>query len=433
MEKTSGIKKARSFFLRLLRVLIVLVIAIALAKLLISLKKDPEKKEIIKTPPSVKVMTAAPVSKVMTVEAYGTVKPRKLVKIAAEVPGRIDYIHPSFIEGGMINKGALLVRIDQRSYKLDRQTGQVRIRQAKTDIESLKQDVKNLKNDIILSQANVELTQKELKRIKALSKNQFASKNSLDKAEQQYLQAKIALQNISNRLALTSPLMEQKNIALAMARVDFQKADLAFQKTQIAADFNGWVLDKFAEEGEYVNPGQTIGSIYQKDSLDVDVRIPLEKMKWIEFFFENGSTPAAKVKVANSGSIKSYVWNAKVARVKAKIDEKTRTLPMTLEILNPDVNIKTIFNLKPGTFVKCSIVGETFENIFVVPRHLLKSGNILFTMNDKHLKMKKVTVLRKFEEEIYINGGLNPGDKIISSPLPGALEGMELTIKENGK
>ncbi|HGY10870.1 MAG TPA: efflux RND transporter periplasmic adaptor subunit, partial [Desulfobacterales bacterium] len=171
MEKTSGIKKARSFFLRLLRVIIVLVIAIALAKLLISLKKDPEKKEIIKTPPSVKVMTAAPVSKVMTVEAYGTVKPRKLVKIAAEVPGRIDYIHPSFIEGGMINKGALLVRIDQRSYKLDRQTGQVRIRQAKTDIESLKQDVKNLKNDIILSQANVELTQKELKRIKALSKN----------------------------------------------------------------------------------------------------------------------------------------------------------------------------------------------------------------------------------------------------------------------
>ncbi|HGY12237.1 MAG TPA: efflux RND transporter periplasmic adaptor subunit, partial [Desulfobacterales bacterium] len=231
----------------------------------------------------------------------------------------------------------------------------------------------------------------------------------------------------------TSPLMEQKNIALAMARVDFQKADLAFQKTQIAADFNGLVLDKFAEEGEYVNPGQTIGSIYQKDSLDVDVRIPLEKMKWIESFFENGSTPLAKVKVANSGSIKSYVWNAKVARVKAKIDEKTRTLPMTLEILNPDVNIKTIFNLKPGTFVKCSIVGETFENIFVVPRHLLKSGNILFAINGNHLKMKKVNVLRKFEEEIYINGGLNPGDKIISSPLPGALEGMELTIKENGK
>jgi hypothetical protein len=39
--------------------------------------------------------------------------------------------------------------------------------------------------------------------------------------------------------------------------------------------------------------------------------------------------------------------------------------------------------------------------------------------------------LRKFEEQVYINGGLTNGDKIIASPVPGAIEGMELTIKEN--
>ncbi|MCD4676818.1 MAG: efflux RND transporter periplasmic adaptor subunit [Desulfobacula sp.] len=433
MEKLSGRKKITSFFFRFLRVVVVLVVAIALAKLLISLKEEPEKKEIIKTPPSVKVMVATPVSKVMTLDAYGTVKPRKLVKIAVEVPGRIDYIHPSFIEGGMIEKGQVLVRIDQRSYQLDRQTGQVRIRQAKTDVESLKQDIENLEKDIELSRANVALAKKELKRIKALSKSQFASKNSLDKAERQYLLARIALQNISNRLSLTDTLMEQKNAMLAMAKVDFQKADLAFNKTQIKAGFHGFVLDKFAEKGEYVNPGQALGSIYEKDSLDVDVRIPLEKMKWIESFFKNGKTPDAKVVVANFDSIKSYEWDARVVRIKAKIDEKTRTLPMTLEILNPDVKIKDIFDLKPGTFVKCSIIGETFENIFVLPRHLLKRDNILFTVNANHLKMKKVDVLRKFEDEIYINGGLTAGDKIIFSPLPGALEGMELNIKTNGK
>ena len=433
MEKSPEITKSTSIFFRFLRVVIVLAIAVAVAKLLISSKKVPEKKTITKTPPSVKVIVAAPVSKVMTIEAYGTVKPRKLVKIAGEVPGRIDYIHPSFIEGGVIHKGDLLVRIDQRSYKLDRQAGQVRIRQAKTDIESLRQDIENLKNDIDLSRANVNLTKKELKRIKALNQSQFASKNSLDKAERQYLQAKIQLQNIRNRLSLTDALMEQKNMALAMARVDFQKADLRFKKTRIKSPFDGFVLDKFAEAGEYINPGQIIGSIYQKDCLDVDVRIPLEKIKWIEPFFKNGKTPEAKVVVANFDSIQSCVWDAKVARLKAEIDEKTRTLPMTLEILNPEVKIKNIFSLKPGTFVKCSIIGEVYKNIFVLPRHLLKRDNILFTINKNHLKMKKVNILRKFEEEIYITSGLNPGDKIISSPLPGALEGMALNIKLNGK
>ena len=429
MEKTLGINKPSSFLVRFLRVIIVLIIAIALAKFLISLKKDPEKKEIIKTPPSVKVIIAKPVSKVMTVDAYGTVKPGKLVKIATEVSGRIDYIHPSFIEGGEIKKGQVLIKIDQRTYKLNRQAGQVRIKQAQTDIQQLKQDIENLENDIKLSQANLKLVEKEFKRVTALSENQFASKNSLDRTEQQYLQAKIQFQNLSNRLSLTGTLMEQKNSALAMAQVDFQKADLAFKKTMIRSDFHGFVLNKFAETGEYINPGQIIGSIYQKNNLDVDVRIPLEKLRWIESFFENGKTPGAKVTMANLDKIKPFVWDAKVARVKANIDETTRTLPMTLEILKPELQNKNIFQLKPGTFVKCSITGSTYKNIFVLPRYLLKRDDILYTINDNHLKMKEVTVLRKFKDEVYIDQGLTSGEKIIISPLPGAIDGMELTIK----
>jgi RND family efflux transporter MFP subunit len=433
MEKSSKFKRFGTFLFKFLRVVVVLAIAIALAKGLISLKSKPEKKEIIKTPPSVKVMVVNPVSKVMMIDAYGTITPRKLVRIAVEVPGRIEYLHPSFIEGGLMDTGDLLIRIDQRSYQLDQQTGLVRIRQAKTDIESLKQDIENLREDVLLSKANVDLAKKELERITALTTSQFASQNSLDRAQQQYLQAKIQWQNIHNRLLLTDTVMEQKKSALAMARVDFQKADLALEKTRIRAEFEGFVLNKFVEKGEYVTPGQVLGSMYQKDSLDVEVSIPLEKIKWIESFFENGKTPDAKVRVANFDSITSFVWDAKVARLKAKIDEKTRTLPMTLEILNPDVKIKNWFDLKPGTFVKCSIVGETYENIFIVPRHLLKGEDILFTINDGHLRMGKVTVLRKFEDEIYVSEGLNPGDKVISSPLPGAREGMELTVKLNGK
>ena len=432
MEKTSGIKKVPSFLFRFLRVVIVLIIAVALAKFLISLKKEPEKKEIINNPVSVRVITAKPVSKVMTVEAYGTVKPGKLVKITAEVSGRIDYIHPSFIEGGEIEKGQVLIRIDQRTYKLNRQTGEVRIRQAKTDIEQLKQDIENLKNDIKLSGANLKLVEKELKRIKALSENQFASKNSLDRAEQQYLQAKIQFQNLSNSLSLTDTLMEQKISALAMASVDFQKADLALEKTSIVSDFNGFILNKSAEIGEYINPGQVMGSIYQKGNLDVDVRIPLENLRWIESFFEEGKTPKAKVTMANLDKMQPFVWDAKVVRIKASIDETTRTLPMTLEIIKPESKLKNIFELKPGAFVKCSIIGGTYENIFVLPRYLLKRENILYTINSDHLKMKKVRILRKFEDEIYIDNGLNSGDQIIVSPLPGALDGMELKIKQNG-
>jgi multidrug efflux pump subunit AcrA (membrane-fusion protein) len=277
------------------------------------------------------------------------------------------------------------------------------------------------------------LAQKELDRVTALTKTQVASRNSLDKAEQQYLGAKLQLQAITNRLSLTDSIMEQKQAALAMARVEFQRADLSWMKTLIVSDFDGFILDKAAQEGEYVNPGQVIGTLYEKNSLDVDVSIPLEKMKWVEPFFRNGQTPMARVMLANFDGAPAHVWDARVARVKAKIDEKTRTLPMTIEILHPDSTGQTIWDLKPGTFVKCSILGETIDNLFVLPRYLLKGENRVFTVTDRHLEIKEVILFRKFEEEIFISQGLQPGDKIISSPLPGAIDGMELNIKENGK
>lgn len=430
--KPSKAKNVLSILFRALRVLIVLAVAVGVAFFLISLRKEPEKKQIVKAPPSVKVVKAYPDAKVMTVTAFGTVKPRHRVQIAVEVPGRIDFLHPSFVEGGRVPKGETILQIDQRSYKLDRQTAKVRIRQAEIDIENFNQDKKNLENDLKLAKANVELAKKELDRIRALSKNNFASKNSLDKVEQSYLSARIALQNVENRLKLTGTVMEQKQSALAMARVDFDKADLALKKTSITSDFDGFVLEKRAEKGEYLNPGQVIGTVYEKGSLDVDVRIPFEKMKWIEAFFENGKTPSAKVVVANFDGLENYEWDATVARVKASVDEKTRTLPMTLEILNPEVKIKGIFDLKPGTFVKCTIQGETVENVYVVKRHLIKPGDRLFIADKGRLKIREVGILRKFENEIYINSGLSPGDRIISSPLPAALEDMELVITGNG-
>ena len=432
-EKTSRFKFFFSILFRFLRVVAVLVVAIAVAKLLISLNVKPEKKQVAKIFPSVMVMVVNPVSKRMTVDAYGTVKPRKLVKISAEVPGRIEYLHPLFVEGGKIFAGDLLVRIDQRAYALNRQAEQIRIQQAKTQVDSLKQEMENLEKDMVLSRANVMLSQKELARIKALSQNQFASKTSLDKAEQQFLQAKIQLQTMANRLSLTRPLMAQKKAAVAMARVNFQKADLAFQNTRIRCEFDGLVLDKFAEQGEYVNPGQVLGSIYQIAKLDVEVSIPLEKMKWIEALFEEKKMPEATVMLAGSEGRTSQGWSARVARIKARIDEKTRTLPMTLEILDPEVKINGRFDLKPGTFVRCSIKGQWYENVFVLPRHLLKRGDTVFTVDKNRLTIKKVKVLRKFEDTVYIDAGLMPGDNIVSSPLPGAVDGMELMIKYNGK
>lgn len=418
---------------RAVRVILVLVVAVALARFLISLKKEPEKKEITKTPPSVNIIVATPISKQMTVEAFGTVKPRKSVKIAVEVPGRIVSLHSSFIEGGMIQKGELLATIDPQTYTLEKSAALVRIDQARTDIENFKQEIENLKTDISLSTASLKLAQKELDRVKSLTQSKYASKNSLDRTEQQVLQARMALQALENRLRLSDTVMETKKAALAMARVDFSKADLALKRTRIKADFNGFVIEKNAETGEYINPGQALGIMYEKNKFDVDIRIPIEKVGWLKALLKRQTVPKVSIVMANANGKENLEWEGQLARIKANIDEQTRTLPLTIEISDANKDNYMGFDLKPGAFVKCKIIGEMIHGIYELPRHLVKQGDLVYTVVDNKLKFKKINVLRKYEESVYIDNGLSNGDKIISSPLPGALEEMALTVIQNGK
>ena len=424
-----------SFLFRLIRVLIVFSIAGAAAFWLYSIREKPRKIDVVRTPPGVRVIRAVSATEAMTVEAFGTIAPRKQVDVAVEVAGRIDYIHPVFRAGGAIKKDDVLIRIDQRTFRLDRDAAKVRVAQAAADVRHLTQEIENLKADAGLAKTNMALTLKERDRLKALSKNQFASKTSLDKAEQSYVGAKIQFQSTENQLALTPSRMAQKRASLAMARTDLAKAELILEKSEIKAGFDGFVLVKQAELGEYVNPGQVLGTIYESGALDVDVSIPLEQIKWIRPLFENDQMPEAEVSIANLEGIDLPVWNARVARIHARIDEKTRTLPLTLEIQGlqkngANVSLKNpLIRLKPGTFVKCSIVGDTRDNLFRIPRYLLRDDGTLFLVVDGKLEIREVSVLRKFEDEVFIDGGLATGDSIISSPLPGAVAGMAVTIK----
>lgn len=420
-----------SFLFRLMRVVVVLLLAAGVAFWLFVSREKPQKKEMASTPPKVLCVPAVSGSSDMIVEAFGTVTPRNSVNLAMEIAGRIDYIHPDFREGASINKGEILLRIDQRTLVLNEKNARVQVDQARADIRLLEQEIRNLNADAGLARSNLQLTSKELERIRALTKNQFASKTSLDKAEQQYLSAKNQLQQITNAQALVPSRMALKKSALASAQAALATACLMLEKSEIRADFDGFVMTKQVQAGEYVNPGQVLGVIYEKDALDVDIRIPLEELQWLGSVFKDGGRPQVSLTIANLEGGRSPVWPGHVVRIKAAVDEKTRTMPMTVEIGSLDVKDPLLL-LRPGVFVKCRVKGEQRENVFKIPRTLMRSPDTLYLARENHLVIKKVKVIRRFEDDVYVTGGLAPGDLIIESPLPGALDGMAISVKKAG-
>ena len=415
---------------KIFRVAVVLAAAIAVMAVLIVFKPEAERQIPAEAGRLVEVMAAQPHSVTMKVESYGTVQPRKTLKLVAEVRGQVVELLPAFEEGGFVSKDDVLARIDPRDYQLDVESRQAQIRQTDAELMRLRQELINLNTSIAIARNNVTLSMNDLDRQRNLVERNVVAQSSVDKIEQQYLNNLERLQNLENQKSLIKPRRELLRAQRQMTGVMLRQAKLNLERTRIKAPFEGWVVDKMVEVGQLVNVSQVVGTIYQAGALEIEVRIPVRDLKWLPLPVSDENSLQAEVIFEAAGE--RYSWPATVVRQKARMDDTTRTLPLIVR-----VDEKTLkdgppatLQLRPGMFVTVMIDGHTVDNAFVLPRHLVYGDDIVYTVIEDRLHLQPVQVLRAYRDRVIINSGLANGDLIVSTPLSSATEGMKVRIKE---
>ena len=414
-----------------IRVFAVLSVALMIAIVLVIMRPKAERQVPVDKGLLVEVLPAQAENVQMVVEAFGTVTPRESLKLVAQVRGQIVEIHPMFKEGRFVEKQTRLIQIDPRSYSLAVDRRKVQIQQAEAELRRLEQEVVNLKARIKIAKSDVKLAQNEYMRLKALIDRKVIAQSQLDKSEQAYLASQERLQSLNNQMALIGPHKEQLIAARDMARVMYQEAALDLERSSSVAPFAGWVLEKLIEVGQHVNIGQQLGRIYSAGELDIEVRIPAKDLKWFPEDLGRDTPISADVVFKNGGS--NTIWNGRVARIKAMMDQRTRTLPMVVEVddISSSRQQGEQFRLRPGMFVTVRIKGKKVENVFVLPRYLVYPGDVVYTVKDETLKSKQVKILRGYKDTVIVGEGLSEGDRIVKSPLSSPLDGQIVRLKPN--
>jgi RND family efflux transporter MFP subunit len=415
-----------------IRVFAVLSVALMIAIVLVIMRPKAERQVPVDKGLLVEVLPAQAENVQMVVEAFGTVAPRESLKLVAQVRGQIVAFDPAFKEGRFVEKQTRLIQIDPRSYSLAVERGKVQIQQAEAELKRLQQEVVNLEARIKIANSDVKLAENDYLRLKALVDRKVIAQSQLDKNEQAYLASQERLQALNNQMALIGPQKEQLIAARDMARVMYQEAALDLERSSIVAPFDGWVLEKFVEVGQHVNIGQELGRIYSAGELDIEVRIPTRDLKWFPEDLGQERPISADVVFKNGG--RNTIWKGRVARIKAMVDQRTRTLPMVVEVDDTlrSSQEKEPFRLRPGLFVTVRIKGKKVENVFVLPRYLVYPGDVVYTVAAETLKSKQVEILRGYKDTVIVGEGLSEGDLIVTSPLSSPADGQIVRLKPDG-
>ena len=198
------------------------------------------------------------------------------------------------------------------------------------------------------------------------------------------------------------------------AAVTLAEARLA--KTQIAAPFNGVLGLRRMSVGAYVNPGDMIVNLEQIDPLKVDFRIP-----------EN-SLAAAKVGqplYVTVDALPGQTFEGSVYAVDPQIDETARNILLRATLPNPNGK------LRPGLFVRVSLIVERHEKAILVPERSLvpmADDQFVFRVVEGKAVMTKVVLGERVGNEVEIVEGLSAGDTVVTDGVLKIRDGSTVTV-----
>ena len=361
--------------------LLVIIFMMLVGMAIINLNEQPESK---KRPFNTLAVMAAPAllgDEQLTVEIQGEANAQTEIDLVPQVGGKIVYVSPNFIEGGIFKKGELLVRVDPADYNVA----------------------------VVRAQSAVAQAEQLLAREKAEG----------DLARLDY--AELGAGTPSD-LALRIPQQQQAQAAVDAARAELDGARLQLTRTEVRAAFAGRVRSKSSDIGQFVGPGTRLGRVFSTDVTEVRLALSdndLSRLNLpVAYVASNrASAPDVKLSAVIGGQVRE--WNGKIMRTDSTYDPMTRALTAIVEVKDPYGNgAANGVPLAPGLFVDATIVGKTFVNVITFPRDGLRPGNEIYVVDEKgKAEIRTVAVLDTNAQRAVLRDGVAPGELIVLSPM----------------
>ena len=368
---------------------------LATRALILSYEK-PEPQPVVIQPPLVRMIPATPTTLTLTVRAEGTVAPRTESQLIPEISGKVVEVSPSLAAGGFFGAGDVLLRVEKREYEIAVIRAMAAIEQAKLRLTTEEQEA--------------EVARQEWE--------------TLGEGE-------------PSPLLFREPQIAEVRSTLAAAEAALQLAEYDLERTVLRAPFAGRVRSKQVDLGQFVQRGTAVATLYAVDVAEVRLPIPNSELAYcnLPLAYRDGTetTPGPAVKLTSRFAGRDHVWRGRIVRTEGEIDPRTRMVVAIAQVQDPYARGRESNRppLAVGMFVQAEIEGIRVRNVVSVPRVALRTDDSVYVVDSlDRLNFRTVDILRRERDTVLIRAGLKEGERICTSPLEAAVNGMAVRMVE---
>jgi len=349
-----------------------------------AIKRNPPKQQVI----FVKTITMKPGNYPTWIDAMGTVMPERQILLKSKLAGEVISVSKKFVQGGVIQKGEILLLIDDADYKIEMQKAKSTLDKAVASLE--------------LEKGSQLIAKEELKLINKASHDTVTATD----------------------LSLRKPQLVQAKAEVSKARADFEKALLNLSRTKVYLPFNALILEKHVDSGSLVTAQGMIADIVDVDSYRVEALVPQDRLTAF------GTGQILNTDAIINSNYSNQTWQGMLNRITGKVNPKSRMAGVIVLIPDP-LNLKKRGNrqqLLLDDHVKIKIKGAMLQNVYSLPRSVIREDNSIWIYNAGKLEIREINPVWKEDGVVYVKTGINSGDMVIVSDLSVAVNGMALQV-----
>jgi len=244
----------------------------------------------------------------------------------------------------------------------------------------------------------------------------------MEKAKAEVSFAEIEYQN-TQKLA-DSNIVSKNELALAKARLDKEKAELALAQahltfTNIKAPFAG-IMDHFYERlGGLVDEGALLTTLSDNSKMWVYFNVPEAEYLDYAALTKKQGQPKVKLRMANN---ELFAHEGTVETIEADFNNETGNIAFRATFPNPD---RLLRHGETGTI----LMPTYLKNAIIIPQKStfdILDKKFVYVIDDKGvLTSRQITIAQEMPHLYIVSSGLSPNDKIL-------LEGLG-KVKNNEK
>ena len=320
--------------------------------------------------------------------------PSKLI-VAPKISGRIVKLNVDL--GDRVDRGEVVAGLDDDEYVQA-------VNLARADLEVAKAN-------LVEAKSALDIAARKLKRMEQLRERNVASESEFDAAQAEHL-GKLAHVDVSKaQLARAEAALETARIRLGYTQVAANWADGGQHRV---------VGDRYVDEGETVSANDPLISVVQLNPI-VAVIFVTEK----DYVHLKPGRPASLTTDAYPGER----FEARIYRISPVFRQTTRQAKVELRVDNPEKR------LKPGLFIRATVVLDRVENTAIVPEQALtkrndRDGVFVVNPDGRSVSWREVSVGIRAGGRVQV-GGQDLSGRVVTLGQQLVDDGSKITIPDD--